>query len=225
MPIPVIDVPPRAPTVPGWAYFLIEWNGPNASYWGTGMIPLIPSRDPSPGDSATQYCTDMLDNLCLNFSTVMHLGATIRKVGFYWGTSLGVQRYVYTLGGLPLIVGAVAGNTLPNQCNVLLQKNTVGGINWKGRFWFPGVPVAYVASGELLTPFGLAAYDIVGANFTTLFTSQAITFLPAVFRPSLNAMEPTAAYKINPKVGRLMRRGAFRLTAPFFWLASNLWMY
>lgn len=148
---------------------------------------FIPSQAP---DLTTWSGNAAALAITTNVQTALYNQASIKQT--YVGGNLLFNDGTGTLGFDSYVTstGQISGTYLPEDCSVLVQKDTESfrpGEN--GRWYFSGVPDTF-ATGSYLNGVGIPAWATALPQLMTSFVDQAITYQPAHWSPSNNTLKP-----------------------------------
>lgn len=224
MPIPLQTAPPH-PSGSGWMWFLVLVGNDTGDYPWMSFTAWIPSSDPPVGSSPDVFIEHFLAGWKVQMQDVLPTNGQIIALAFFWQTALGLQQWDYNIAthtGSP-VHGNIPGGCLSTRCNVLLLKKSLLSYGYRGRNWFGTVPNAYW-DGQYLSPAGGIAYRTFANAYINTWTSQGVTFTPALYCPKADTMDPITYTKLKPEIRTLMRRSP-RHRNWFFFVFADRWDY
>lgn len=224
--MPTANTPPTSPLNTRWMWLLfLAYDTEASSYPATiSMLGFVPDADPTAGDQPSDYINDFAANFIADLGTWWPTSVISDEWGFYWQTALGLQLWLSTPS--PLVpTGLIPGGALPAQCTAIIRKQTGRYLQGIPYFRVPFVPRAYTDGGQHLNSAGLVALDSLAFRVAQPMTSHGITFTPASWTSKTNRMENILDAFPVARLGRSMRRGAFRNWGTGINITSGVWDY
>lgn len=133
-----------------------------------------------------------------------------------------VQGYMYWSAGWPVLLWPLTslipifydiGDPLPGRVGVVIRRETTTlDRRHQGRFSLNGVDESDV-DGDVLTPGGLAAWQTTADLLLTQVLDQGITYTPRLVSYADATWHPITRHRVNPRLGRVMRRQHRRNTS------------
>lgn len=191
-------------------YLLIQYDLNVHPGGAIQFLPYIPSANPTIGDSADGYLLDLLAAWTPVIQDWLFEQWQVNYVGFYWQTSLGIQRWEYPVFAISPIWGAQPGSYGILGREGCCTKQTASQSRARGRLYCPGAPYEAEGPGGYWTDAAYARLKAINHQLIQPITSQGVTFTPASFRPMLDVMEPIQITHALNRVSLFQRRNGHR---------------